>query len=154
MILWIDADACPQQIRDIVLRAINRLHVQTIFVANKPLYLPPMNNLSFIQVKPGPDVADAYILEHATAGDFVITQDIPLAAELVPKNISVLSPRGDLYTADNIADNLARRNLLQDLRDQGEVLGGPRPFDEKIKRQFANHFDAELNKLMRKTNES
>lgn len=149
MIIWIDADACPGPVRDIVLRASHRLTVQTIFVANKPLYLPDSSIITAVQVGQGPDVVDAYIVDHAAPGDLVVTQDIPLAALLVPNHISVLSPRGDLFTAENMAENLSRRNLMQDLRDQGEITGGPRPFDEKIKRQFANHFDAELQRLLK-----
>jgi uncharacterized protein len=149
VIIWIDADACPGPVRDIVLRASHRLKIQTIFVANKPLYLPDSSIITAVQVGQGPDVVDAYIVDHAAPGDLVVTQDIPLAALLVPNNISVLSPRGDLFTPENMAENLSRRNLMQDLRDQGELTGGPRPFDEKIKRQFANHFDAELQRLLR-----
>lgn len=154
MIIWIDADACPAPVRDIVLRASHRLKVQTIFVANKPLYLPDSSILSAVQVAQGPDVVDGYIVEHASPGDLVVTQDIPLAALLVPREISVLSPRGDLFTPENMAENLSRRNLMNDLRDQGEITGGPRPFDEKVKRQFANCFDAELQRLLRKSSRS
>jgi uncharacterized protein YaiI (UPF0178 family) len=148
MIIWVDADACPGPVRDIILRASHKRGIKTIFIANKPLYLPPLESVSCIQVKQGPDVADAYIVAHATAGDFVVTQDIPLAAQLIANDVSVVSPRGDLYTVDNIAENLSRRNLLQDLRDQGEIMGGPPPFDEKTKRQFASRFDAELQRLL------
>lgn len=150
MIIWVDADACPGPVRDIIQRAAHRLGVKTIFVANKPLYHSPNELVSFIQVEQGPDVVDAYIVAQAKAGDFTITQDIPLAAQLIKNGVSALSPRGDLFTEDNIADTLSRRNLLHDLRDQGEITGGPRPFDEKTKRQFANHFDAELRRLLSK----
>jgi hypothetical protein len=148
MIIWVDADACPGPVRDIILRASHRLTVKTIFVANKPLFLQPSQIVSSIQVEQGPDVVDSYIVVHAVAGDLVITQDIPLAAQLVANEVRVVSPRGDLYTANNIAENLSRRNLLQELRDQGEIMGGPPPFDEKTKRQFANRFDAELQQLL------
>ncbi|MBI4532615.1 MAG: YaiI/YqxD family protein [Candidatus Melainabacteria bacterium] len=151
MIIWVDADACPGPVRDIILRASRRLKVKTIFVANKQLYLGQSDNVSHIQVEQGPDVVDAYIVSQAVSGDFVITQDIVLAAQLINNGISVLSPRGTLYTPDNIANHLAQRDLLQELRDQGEILGGPSPFNEKIKRQFANHFDAELHRLLSST---
>jgi uncharacterized protein len=149
VIIWVDADACPGPVRDIILRASHKRRIKTIFVANKPLYLQQTENVSSIQVEQGPDVVDAYIVEHAAAGDLVVTQDIPLAAQLIANEVSVVSPRGDLYTANNISENLSRRNLLQDLRDQGEIMGsGPPPFDEKTKRQFASRFDAELQRLI------
>lgn len=150
MIIWVDADACPGQVRDIILRASYKRKVKATFVANKQLSLPNSDYASFIQVEHGPDIADAFIVAHAQAGDLVITQDIPLAAQLIDNDISVLSPRGDLYTKHNIAENLSRRNFLQDMRDQGQITGGPSSFDEKIKRQFANHFDAELQRLSNK----
>ncbi len=147
MKIWVDADACPGPIRDIVIKASKRLAIETIFVANKLLQLPALANLSFVQVALGPDVVDAYIVDHAQANDLVITQDILLAALLVPKSITVITPRGTLYTVDNINESIATRNLMQDLRDVGSISGGPRPFDDKVKRQFAQHFDAALQKL-------
>jgi uncharacterized protein len=145
--IWVDADACPGPIRDIVLKAAKRRAIETIFVANKLLQLPELANLAFILVKQGPDVVDGYIVEHAQANDLVITQDILLAGLLVPKSITVITPRGTLYTVDNINESTATRNLLQDLRDVGSISGGPRPFDDKVKRQFAQHFDAALQRL-------
>lgn len=150
MQIWVDADACPGPVRDIIVRAAVRLAISTVFVANKPLCLPESPYVSAVQVALGPDVVDAYIVEHASAMDLVVTQDIPLAALLVPRDITVITPRGTLYTPDNIAEALSQRDLLQGLRDAGEMLSGPRPFDERLKRQFANHFDAELNRLIRK----
>jgi uncharacterized protein YaiI (UPF0178 family) len=147
--VWVDADACPGQIRDIIVRAVHRKAIATLFVANKPLTLPESPHLSSILVAQGPDVADTYIAEHASAGDLVVTQDIPLAAQLVPKKVVVISPRGELYNEDNIHDCLARRDLLQSLRDVGTISGGPRPFDDKLKREFSNHFDAALQRLSR-----
>ncbi len=147
MKIWVDADACPGPIRDIVIKAAKRRDIKTIFVANKVLQLPALGNLSFILVKLGPDVVDGYIVEHAEANDLVITQDILLAALLVPKSITVITPRGTLYTVDNINESIATRNLMQDLRDVGSISGGPRPFDNKVKQQFAQHFDAALQKL-------
>lgn len=147
--VWIDADACPGPIRDIVLRAAHRLRFTVIFVANKPLVLPPGEYIQYVQVAAGPDVADEYIVEQVCSGDLVVTQDIPLAAQLVPLGATVMSPRGDSFNEDNIGDALARRNLLQGLRDVGESTGGPRPFDEKLKRKFAALFDSAVHKLMR-----
>jgi uncharacterized protein YaiI (UPF0178 family) len=145
--IWVDADACPGPIRDIILKAAKRRSIETIFVANKALHLPELANLAFVLVKQGPDVVDGYIVEHAQANDLVITQDILLAAILVPKSITVITPRGTLYTVDNFHESTATRNLLQDLRDVGSISGGPRPFDDKVKRQFAQHFDAALQRL-------
>jgi len=149
--IWIDADACPVEVRDIVIRAAVRLKVPATFVANKPLYVPESSYLSMVQVSLGPDVVDAYIVDHATEFDLAVTQDIPLAALLVARKVSVISPRGDRYDASNISEALAQRNLMEQLRDQGAHLSGQRGFDEKLKRQFANQFDAELNKLLRNT---
>ena len=149
MKIWIDADACPGPIRDIVLRACQRLKVAVVFVANKKLLLPDSPLISFVQVELGPDVVDAYIVEHAVKNDLVVTQDIPLAAQLVPVGISVLSPRGDHYTEANISEHLSWRDLMTELRDARSVGGGPKPFDDKVKRAFANHFDAQLNRLLR-----
>jgi hypothetical protein len=150
MRIWIDADACPVQIREIVVRAAVRRSVPVVFVANKPFYLPKSELIEFVQVLEGPDVADAYIVEHAKEGELAVTQDIGLAALLVPLGVIVISPRGDSYNEDNIGDVLARRNLMQELRDTGEISGGPRPFDDKLKRQFASLFDAALHKLLKK----
>jgi uncharacterized protein len=147
--IWIDADACPGPIRDIVLRAAIKLSIPIVFVANKLLTLPNSPTVSFVHVEQGPDVVDAYIVAHSEAGDLVVTQDIPLAADLVHRDVTVLSPRGDSFNSDNIGDRLASRNLLHDLRDTGEITGGPRPFDDKTKRLFANLFDAELQRLIR-----
>lgn len=149
MRIWIDADACPGPIRDIVLRASQRLKLPVTFVANKPLSMPESPLIAVVQVAAGPDVADAHIVENVRANDLVVTQDIPLAAQLVPKGVSVLSPRGDKYTEANISEHLSWRDLMTELRDTGSVSGGPKPFDEKVKRAFANHFDAELHRLMR-----
>ncbi len=149
--IWIDADACPGPIRDIVLRASQRLKVQVVFVANKKLNLPDSPLVSLVQVDAGPDVVDAYIVENARANDLVVTQDIPLAALLVPANISVISPRGDRYTESNISEHLSWRDLMTELRDTGTIGGGPKPFDDKVKRAFANHFDAELTRLLKLT---
>ncbi len=149
MKIWIDADACPGQIRDIILRACQRLKVSVTFVANKKLLMPESPLISVVHVEQGPDVADNYIVENAKANDLVVTQDIPLAAQLVPIGVSVISPRGDHYTEANISEHLSWRDLMTELRDGGSVGGGPKPFDDKVKRAFANHFDAELNRLLR-----
>lgn len=147
MKIWVDADACPVEVRDIIVRAAVRVRVPAVFVANKRLYVPESEYLSTVQVSLGPDIVDAYIVEHACEFDLAVTQDIPLAAQLVARNVSVITPRGDRYDANNIGEALAQRNLMEELRDQGAHLSGQRAFDHRLKRQFANHFDAELNRL-------
>lgn len=148
MKVWIDADACPTPIRDIIVKAVHRLKVETVFVANKQILLPESPYLKAVQVSQGPDIADTYIETNAVAGDMVVTQDIPLAAALVPRGVVALSPRGFLFTEDNINESVATRDLMQSLRDAGTVSGGPRPFDQKLKREFASHFDAALHRLI------
>ncbi|MGH9551983.1 MAG: YaiI/YqxD family protein [Terriglobales bacterium] len=145
--VWVDADACPVPIRDIILRAAKKRSIRTIFVANKPIALPESESIGFVLVQNGPDEADAYIAENASAGDLVVTQDIPLAAQLVPRGATVISPRGDSFNAQNISDRLSTRDLLYELRSIGEITGGPAPFDDKLKRKFASLFDAALYKL-------
>jgi len=145
--VWVDADAVPNQIKDLIVRAVHRRAVETVFVANKQIMLADSPYLTSVQVSQGADVADEYIAEKAQSGDIVVTQDIPLAAKLVPNGVVVISPRGDLFTEDNINESLAGRDLMQSLRDTGTISGGPRPFDEKHKRAFANHFDAALHRL-------
>jgi hypothetical protein len=154
MKVWIDADACPMPVRDIVLRAAVRRKISTTFVANSPLALPQSAYIDFVHVEAGPDAADAFIADNSNAGDLVVTQDIPLAAILVPRGIVVISPRGDSYNPNNIADTLSRRNLMQELRDTGSITGGPRPFSDKLKNQFANLFDSALQKLSAQSNKS
>lgn len=149
MKLWIDADACPQAIKEIIIKAAQRLTLETIFVANKPLAVPRGDNFSFVQIQQGPDVADQYIVDQAMAGDLAITQDIPLAAQLVEKQVWVINPHGVLFTESNIGERLANRNLMQGLRDTGMITGGPKPFSDKDKRQFANAFDQLLTRLLK-----
>jgi uncharacterized protein YaiI (UPF0178 family) len=151
MKIWIDADACPVQIRDLISRAAARLSVNAVFIANKRLAVLQSEYIAFVQVNPDPDAADAYIAEHSATGDLVVTHDIPLAALLVPRGIVVISPRGSLFTEDNIADQLSRRDLMHELRDIGAVTSDTPRFDETIKRQFANHFNAALHRLMKQS---
>ena len=128
MKIWVDADACPSAVKDIVATAANRRAVNTVFVANKQLLLPPSTYLSFVLVDKAADAADIYIRDNVQSLDLVITQDIPLAHVLVPMGVVVINPRGDKYTPDNIGDRISMRNLMQDLRDSGEVKGGPKQF--------------------------
>lgn len=148
--IWIDADAAPREVKDLVYRASRRLDLPTILVANQRLETPPGYPLvSSIRVDGGPDVADQYIAEHAEAGDLVVTQDIPLAALLVPKRIAVLDPRGQEHTAETIGERLSIRDFMEGLRGAGVVTGGPPPFDAKAKQAFAATLDRVLTRLLR-----
>lgn len=149
MKIWVDADACPGAIKEIILKAANRLTIDTVFVANKALYVPEAPHLSFVKVALGPDIVDQYIVAHAQAGDLTITQDIPLAALLVDQGVIAISPHGTLFSENNIGERLAYRNFLADIRDTGVITGGPKPFGEREKREFANTFDQVLTRLLK-----
>ena len=144
--IWVDADACPVVIRDIILKAALRTQTQSIFVANSGLPIKRNQYVQTVQVDKGFDVADGYISVHATEADLVVTQDIPLAAEVVEKNIAAINPRGDFYTSANIKQRLAMRNLMTELRDIGQISGGAGKFSDRDKQTFANAFDRWLTK--------
>ena len=144
MKIFIDADAFPNVIRDILVKASVRLNVPLIFVANKPLRLEKLSNLSLILVPGGPDVADDRIAQLVQPGDLVITADIPLADRVVTKNAFAMNPRGMLYTEHNIKDRLSMRDLLGELRDTGMITGGPAQFGKKDRQAFANQLDSFL----------
>ena len=141
MQIWVDADACPQPVKDIVYRAAERLQIVTTLVANMPLRTPPSPFIKTIRVRKGFDVADHAILQDVQPGDLVITADIPLAAEVIKRGAHALDPRGDLYTEDNVGERLAMRNLMQELRSTGDVVGGPPPFGSSDRQRFANQLD-------------
>jgi uncharacterized protein YaiI (UPF0178 family) len=149
MKIWVDADACPGPVRDILLRAAQRLRVSIIFVANKRLTLPRSEFVSTVQVGAGLDVADGHIAAAAQAGDLAVTQDIPLAALLVPKGVVVLDPRGELFSEENIAERLSVRNFMQELRESGVMTGGPGGFSAQDKQEFASTLDRELTRLLK-----
>ncbi|MFM2152829.1 MAG: hypothetical protein RL199_1264 [Pseudomonadota bacterium] len=149
MTLWIDADACPRDAKELVYRAAMRLAFRTVFVANAPLTLPRSEHLSTVQVGRGADVADAYIADTATAGDVAVTADVPLAAKLVKKGVVVIDPRGEPFTPDNVDDRLSMRDLMQGLRDAGMPTNGPKPFDARARQQFANALDRVLTAALR-----
>ncbi len=143
--MWIDADAAPRDVKDIVCRAANRLGVRTVLVANQRLQVPLNNpHLSTVWVQGGPDVADRHIADHASEGDIVVTADIPLAAILVEKGVTVLDPRGDLYSKENVRERLSIRDFMASLRDTGVETGGPKPYGERDKRSFAAALDRAL----------
>jgi uncharacterized protein YaiI (UPF0178 family) len=148
--IWIDADATPREVKELVFRAAKRLEVPTVLVANQRLHVAPGNDLvTAVRVEGGPDVADRYIAEHAEAGDLVVTQDIPLAALLVPMRVAVLDPRGDEHTADTIGERLSMRDFSDQLRMGGTVTGGPPPFDARARQAFAAALDRVLTRLLR-----
>lgn len=144
MRIFIDADAFPNVIKDILMRASVRLNVPLVFVANKPIRVDDAAHISVILVPAGADVADDKIAELAQPGDLVITADIPLADRVVTKGAFALNPRGKLYTEENIKDSLAMRGLMNELRDSGMITGGPATFDKKDRQAFANGLDSFL----------
>lgn len=150
MRVWVDADACPRAIKEIVMKAAERMKVETVFVANKDLLLPESPYLIFAQVEPTLDAADLYIQERAVLGDLVITQDIPLAAVLVPAGVEVIDTRGSKFSPDDVGERLSIRNFLKELRDGGEITGGPKQFSDRDKRAFAATFDKELSRLVKR----
>lgn len=148
MKIWIDADATPRDVKEIVYRTGKRLGLETVLVANKPLHAPPGYPLvTSVCVDGGPDVADQHIVDHAVAGDLVVTQDIPLAARLVPSQIAVIDPRGDEHTEDTIGARLSIRDFMDSLRSAGMTTSGPPPFDAKAKHAFATSLDRVLTRL-------
>jgi len=142
MNIWIDADACPNVIKDILFRAAERAQIETVLVANQAMRLPPSKFIRFVQVEAGLDAADKHIVELMQAGDLVITADIPLAAAVIDKNGVALNPRGELYTKDNIRERLSMRNFMEELRSGGVMTGGPPTLNAKDKQMFANKLDA------------
>jgi hypothetical protein len=147
MKIWVDADACPVVAKEILFRAADRTGVQLTLVANQPLSRPSSPNIRTLQVMGGFDVADDEIVKRLTAGDLVITSDIPLAAEVIEKGGSALSPRGELFTTENIRARLNMRDFLDTMRASGvDTGGGPAAFSQRDKQQFANSLDRFLAK--------
>ncbi len=146
MDIWVDADACPGVIKDILFRAAQRTGMQLTLVANHALPRPPNANIRMLQVSSGFDVADDEIVKLAKPGDLVITGDIPLAAEAIEKGAHVLSARGERLTADNIKPRLNMRDFMDTMRSSGMQSGGPPPLNNQDKQQFANQLDKLLAK--------
>ena len=145
MTIWIDADAAPRDVKEIVYRAAQRLGVPTVLVANRRLSTPLNNpHVSTVWVQGGPDVADRHIAEHAASGDIAITADIPLAAVLVEKGIIVIEPRGELLNADNVRERLSIRDFMEALRGGGVETGGAAPFRPRDRQAFAAALDRAL----------
>jgi len=139
--IWVDADACPRVIKDILFRAADRLGVPVILVANQPLQVPRSRYIRSIRVAGGFDVADSHIVQQIEAGDLVITADIPLAAEVIARGGLALNPRGELYTEDNIRQRLNMRDFMETLRSSGVDTGGPASFNHADRQAFANQLD-------------
>ena len=139
--IWVDADACPKVIKEILYRAADRVAMPLILVANQPLQVPGSRYIRTIQVGAGFDVADNHIVQQAEAGDLVITADIPLAAEVIARGCLALNPRGDLYTEDNIRQRRNMRDFMDTLRGSGVDTGGPASFSHADRQAFANQLD-------------
>ena len=149
--LWIDADAVPRDVKAICLKASDRLRLETVFVANQRIeVLAGYAHASAVRVDGGPDVADRYIAERAIAGDVAVTADIPLAALLVPKGVTVIDPRGDEYTPETIGERLSVRDFMDGLRGAGVETGGHGAYGQREKQAFANSLDRALTRALRR----
>lgn len=151
MKIWVDADACPVVIKEILFKAAERTGVELTLVANQPVSIPALRCIKFVQVASGFDVADNEIVKRLGAGDLVITSDIPLAAEVIEKGGLALNPRGELYSADNIKSRLNMRDFMDTLRGSGIHTGGPPALSKSDRQSFANHLDTLLNKYVGKS---
>jgi uncharacterized protein YaiI (UPF0178 family) len=144
MNVWVDADACPKAIKQVLFKAAERLQISMTLVANQYIPTPPSKVIKSLQVAQGFDVADNAIVDAVAQGDLVITADIPLAAEVVAKGATALNPRGTVYTKENVRDYLQRRNRAEELRATGMISGGPAALDKKDVQAFANALDRTL----------
>ncbi|MDX2504951.1 MAG: YaiI/YqxD family protein [Gammaproteobacteria bacterium] len=151
MQIWVDADACPVVIKDILFRAAQRTRVQMTLVANRPVLTPPSDYIKSLKVSAGFDVADNEIVKRVSVDDLVITSDIPLAAEVIEKGGHALNPRGELYSADSIKSRLNMRDFMDTLRGSGIHTGGPPPLSQSDRQAFANHLDTFLTRYAKNT---
>lgn len=150
MKIWVDADACPNVVKEILFRAANRVGVGVTLVANQYIRVPPSPHIKSIQVESGFDVADNYIVQQSEPGDLVITADIPLADEVITKGAHALNPRGEMYTKDTIKQRLQMRDFMETMRSSGVQTGGPAPLNQTDRQNFGNKLDAFLAKNHRK----
>ena len=148
MKIWVDADACPVVIKEILFKAAERTGILVTLVANHSIHIPPSRHIKFLQVSRGFDVADNEIVNRLQQGDLVITGDIPLAAEVIEKGGLALNPRGELYTVDDIKARLAMRDLMDTLRGSGIDTGGQAPMNQNDRKTFANHLDRLIAKTL------
>ena len=146
MKIWVDADACPVVIKEILFRAAERTGVQMTLVANQPIRIPKAHNIKMLQVSSGFDIADNEIVKRTSPGDLVITSDIPLAAEVIDEGGYALNPRGELYTTDSIRARLNMRDFMDTLRASGIHTGGPPTLSQSDRQAFANNLDKLLTK--------
>jgi hypothetical protein len=149
MTIWVDADSCPLRVREIVVRAADRRGVDAVFVANRALPLPKARRVSQVLVPPEEGSADFYITCRVRPGDLVITRDIPLAADVLEKDITVINDRGDLFTRENIRERLSVRNFMKDLRESGLYESPSGGYGEREIRLFSAAFDRELTRLLK-----
>lgn len=148
--IWIDGDACPNPVKEIVFRAADKRQLPTILVANQLIRTPKSAYIRAIQVPAGYDVADNHIVNSVVPGDLVITADIPLASLVIGKQAHALNPRGELYTQDNISQRLTLRDFMEEMRSAGQISGGPPPFGQKDRQAFANALDRFLSSSLPK----
>ena len=153
MTIWVDADACPVVVKEIIFRAAIRTETQTTLVANNFIKVPTSKNITFLQVPKGFDVADNEIVTRTQEGDLVITADIPLAAEVMEKGAVALNPRGERYSDDTIKQTLNLRDFMDTMRSSGEHTGGPSPMNQSNRQAFANELDKYLVQQKRRCNE-
>lgn len=151
MKIWVDADACPVVIKEILFRAADRTHTEVTLVANQSISVPPSRFIKTLRVSAGFDVADNEIVKLVENGDLVITSDIPLAAEVIAKGAQALAPRGELFTTENIKARLNIRDFMETMRSSGVQTGGPPPLSQSDRQEFANHLDRILTKQAGKT---
>ncbi|HEY0590047.1 MAG TPA: YaiI/YqxD family protein [Pseudoduganella sp.] len=144
MHIWVDADACPAVIKDILFRVADRTQIAVTLVANQLMRVPGSRFIRALQVPAGADAADAEIVERVSAGDIVVTADIPLAAQVLEKGGLPLNPRGEWYTKETIAQQLTMRSFMEELRGAGVDTGGPAAFSQGDRQNFANALDREL----------
>jgi uncharacterized protein YaiI (UPF0178 family) len=150
MKLWIDADAAPQAVKEICFRTSDRLKLDTVLVANQRVQIPVgYSFVTAVRVDGSPDAADRYIAEHAEAGDVAVTQDVPLAAILVPKGVAVIDPRGEVFSEESIGERLSVRNFMDELRTTGVDTGGHGVYGQRERQAFANSLDRALTRTLR-----
>ena len=148
MQIWVDADACPKVIKEILYRAAERVKCPLKLVANQSLNIPKSPFIKSIRVEPGFDVADNYIVQQVAEGDLVVTADIPLAAEVIEKGAEALNPRGEFYSRETIRQKLTMRDFMDEMRGSGVMSGGPPPLNQADRREFANAIDKYLQKAI------
>jgi len=149
MQIWVDADACPVVIKNILFKAAERTGVEVTLVANHQVTIPKLHNIKFLRVLPGFDVADNEIVKRLEKGDLIITADIPLADDVITKGGVALNPRGTLYSLENIKYQLSMRNFMTDLRSDGLDTGGPKSLNQQDRQNFSNQLDIWLNKYLK-----